>query len=152
MDRPVQIGVIGGREASPEGLEMTVEVGREFARRGAIIVCGGMGGVMEAACRGAREAGGTTVGILPDLSADEGNPHLDVIIPTGMGLARNVLIINACHGVIAIEGKYGTLSEMALALQKGIPMVSLNSWNVDESIITVCSAKEAVDRLFQMIG
>ena len=151
MARRIQIGVIGGREVSSEILRFAEGVGREIARRGAVLVCGGLGGVMEAACRGAQEEGGTTVGILPVLSADDANPHVDISIPTGMGVARNALIINSCDGVIAIGGSYGTLSEMAFALQKGIPMVSLKSWIVDESIVTAESPKEAVSVVFQRI-
>lgn len=151
MSRKIQIGVIGGREASQEDLEFAKDVGREIARRGAILVCGGLGGVMEAACMGAKEAGGTTVGILPVLSPDEANPYVDISIPTGMGVARNAIIINSCDGVIAVGGSYGTLSEMAFALQKGIPLVSLRSWKVDESIVSVESPGEAVDRIFKMI-
>lgn len=151
MSRRIQIGVIGGREASQEDLEFARDVGREIARRGAILVCGGLGGVMEAACRGAKEAGGTTVGILPVHSPDEANPYVDISVPTGMGVARNAIIINSCDGVIAVGGRYGTLSEMAFALQKGIPLVSLRSWKVDESIVSAESPGEAVDRIFRMI-
>ena len=91
------------------------------------------------------------MGILPVLSPDEANPHVDISIPTGMGVARNAIIINSCDGVIAVGGSYGTLSEMAFALQKGIPLVSLRSWKVDESIVSVESPGEAVDRIFKMI-
>ena len=142
---------MGGREVDPEILNAAEEVGRHIGRRGAVLICGGMGGVMEAACRGAKEADGTTVGILPVLSAEEGNPYLDVVIPTGMGFGRNAIIINSCDGVIAVGGKYGTLSEMAFALQKGIPVVSLKSWDFDKSIHSVKSPQEAIEYLFQMI-
>ena len=151
LARRLQIGVIGGREVAPEILNAAEEVGRQIGRRGAVLICGGMGGVMEAACRGAKEAEGTTVGILPVLSADDGNPHLDVVIPTGMGLARNAIIINSCDGVIAVGGKYGTLSEMAFALQKGVPLVSLESWDFDKSMHSVKSPQEAIECLFRMI-
>jgi len=150
--RKIQIGVIGGRDVSSEVLMLAEEVGREIAHRGAVLVCGGLGGVMEAACRGAKKVGGTTVGILPVLSADEANPYVDIPIPTGMGVARNAIIINSCDGVIAVGGSYGTLSEMAFALQKGIPLVSLKSWKFDESIVTAESPKEAVSIVFQRIG
>ena len=151
MARKVQIGVIGGRRASAEILRKAEEVGRLIANRGAVLVCGGMGGVMEAACRGAKKAGGTTVGILPVPSSDKGNDYLDVIIPTGMGLARNAVIINSVDGAVAVGGSYGTLSEMAFALQKAIPLVSLKSWDFDDAMVTVESAQEAVERIFQMI-
>ena len=152
MKRKIQIGVIGGRRVSAEVLGLAEEVGREIARRDALLVCGGMGGVMEAACRGAKEVGGTTVGILPVLSADEANPYVDIRIPTGMGVARNAIIIHSCDGVIAVGGKYGTLSEMAFAKQRGIPLVSLRSWKFDESVVSAESAEEAVSILFQRIG
>lgn len=146
-----QIGVIGGRAAEPVVLELAEEVGREIAGRGAILVCGGMGGVMEAACRGARAAGGTTVGILPVSSAEEGNAYLDVVIPTGLGVARNAVVVQSCDGVIAVGGRYGTLSEIAYALHDGIPVVSLMSWNVDETIVRADGAAEAVEKLFQRL-
>ena len=147
----IQIGVIGGREASSEVLRLAEEVGKEIAGRKAVLVCGGMGGVMEAACRGARSAGGTTVGILPVVSADEANAYVDIRIPTGMGVARNAIIIHACDGVIAVGGRYGTLSEMAFAKQKKIPLVSLKSWRFDESVFTADTAQQAVAFLFEQI-
>lgn len=147
----IQIGVIGGREASSEVLRLAEEVGKEIARRKAVLVCGGMGGVMEAVCRGAKAAGGTTVGILPVVSADEANPYVDIRVPTGMGVARNAIIIHACDGVIAVGGRYGTLSEMAFAKQKGIPLVSLKSWRFDESVFTADTPEQAVAVLFEQI-
>ena len=152
MGRKIQIGVVGGRDASPEVLKDAEEVGRRIARQGAVLVCGGMGGVMEAACRGAREAGGLTVGILPVSSAEDGNPYLDVVIPTGIGLARNTIIVLSVDGVIAVGGKYGTLSEVAFALQMQRPVVSLHSWDFDQAIIAVKTPQEAVEQVFRMIG
>lgn len=151
MARKIHIGVIGGREASSEILRLAEAAGREIARRGAVLICGGLGGVMEASCRGAKEAGGTTVGILPMLSANKANPYVDIPICTGMGVARNAIIIHSCDGVVAVGGKYGTLSEMAFAFQDGIPLVSLQSWQFDDSVVTAGSAEEAVDRVFRMI-
>jgi len=152
MKRKIQIGVIGGREASPELLEFAEEVGEAIARRGAVLICGGMGGVMEAACRGAKKASGTTVGILPTISSEDANPYIDIAIPTDMGVARNAIIINSCDGIIAVGGRYGTLSEIAFALQKGIPLVSLKSWNFEKSIVQANSPSEAVDWIFKQIG
>jgi uncharacterized protein (TIGR00725 family) len=152
MSRRVQIGVIGGRDVDPELLALAEEVGKEVAKRAAVLVCGGMGGVMEAACRGAKRAGGTTVGILPVSSPEESNAYLDVVIPTGMGVARNAVIIHACDGVIAVGGKYGTLSEVAFALHDGLPVVSLRSWEVDEKVVKAVTADEALEKLFQMMG
>lgn len=122
------IAVIGGSEATPEEAAAAEEVGRLLARRGAILICGGRGGVMEAACRGAKSAGGLTVGILPGTTRAEANPYVDIPIVTGMGEARNVMIIRTAHAVIAIGGSYGTLSEIAYALQYGVPVVGLGTW------------------------
>lgn len=151
MMKRIQIGVIGGREASPKILEMAEVVGGEIARRGAVLVCGGMGGVMEAACKGAKHAGGTTVGILPVSSPGEANPHVDIAVATGMGIARNAVIIHSCDGVIAVGGKYGTLSEVAVALHDGVPVVSLESWHVDDGILAAKTPAEAVDLLFKQL-
>ncbi len=147
----IQIAVIGGREADPRLLRFAEEVGQLLARRGAVLICGGMSGIMEAACRGAGEAGGTTVGILPGERADEGNPYLDIVLPTGLGLARNVLVVRAADGVIAVGGRYGTLSEIACAAQLGIPLVLLESWHVDDSIPTAATPEEAVQLLFSLL-
>jgi uncharacterized protein (TIGR00725 family) len=151
MTRQIQIGVIGGREVTDEILGLAYDVGKIIAERRAVLVCGGLGGVMEAACRGAKEVGGTTVGILPGTSAEDANPFVDIAIPTGLGVARNAVIIQACDGVIAVGGRYGTLSEMGFALQEGLPLVSLKSWHVDETVIQAESAFEATDRLFSQL-
>jgi uncharacterized protein (TIGR00725 family) len=151
MSKKIQIGVIGGRQVSADHLSFAEQVGQEIAGRGAVLICGGLGGVMEACCRGAKSAGGTTVGILPMNISDDANKYVDIIIPTGMGVARNAIIINACDGIIAVGGSYGTLSEMAFALQRGIPLVSLKSWAVDESVIRAETAQDAVNIIFQKI-
>jgi len=105
-------------------------VGRAVADAGAVVVCGGLGGVMEAACRGAHAGGGLTVGILPGRDRGEANRHVDVAIPTGLGEARNALVVRAADAVVALAGEYGTLSEIALALQAGIPVVGLDTWEL----------------------
>ena len=151
MSRQIQIGVIGGREVTDEILQLAFQVGRCIAERQAVLICGGLGGVMEAACRGAKEDGGTTVGILPGLSAEDANGFVDITIPTGLGVARNAVVIHACDGVIAVGGRYGTLSEMGFALQKGIPLVSLKSWHVDETVVIAESAVEAVEKVFSLL-
>ncbi|HYM57853.1 MAG TPA: TIGR00725 family protein [Solirubrobacteraceae bacterium] len=112
-------------------LEAAESVGRELARRGAVVVCGGLGGVMEAACRGAREAGGTTVGILPGTDRAAANPFVDIAIPTGLGEARNALVVRAADALVAVGGGYGTLSEIALALKAGKRVVGLGSWEIE---------------------
>jgi uncharacterized protein (TIGR00725 family) len=112
--------------------------------RGAVVVSGGLGGVMEAACRGAKEAGATTLGILPGLDRAEANPYVDVAVPTGMGEARNALVVRAADALIAVGGGYGTLSEVALALKTGKPVVGLGSFELD-GMTQAGSPREAVD-------
>ena len=124
------VSVIGGEHCSKEIYEMAKEVGRKVAEMGAILITGGRGGVMEAACKGAKEKGGVTVGILPGSSRHEGNKYLDYVIVTGIGYARNVLVVLNGDIVIAINGHYGTLSEIAFALEFGKPVYGLLSWEV----------------------
>jgi uncharacterized protein (TIGR00725 family) len=128
--RPRRIGVLGPGTASAETLALSQEVGAEIARRGAVLICGGLGGVMEAAAHGAKEAGGLTVGILPGVDAGQANKFIDVPVVTGMGEARNVLVVRSADAVIAIAGSYGTLSEIALALKIGVPVVGLGTWEL----------------------
>ena len=119
------VAVIGGGEADVEMAALAVEVGRELARRGAVVVCGGLGGVMEAAARGVQEAGGVSIGILPDPDRGRANPYLTYTIPTNLGHARNMIIAHAADAVIAVGGSYGTISEAAIALKLGKPVVAL---------------------------
>ncbi len=126
----IHIAVIGSSEAAPPDLSASEDVGRAVASAGAVLVCGGLGGVMEAACRGAKSAGGMTVGILPDLARSDANQWVDVVIPTGIGEARNSLVVSSADAVIAIGGEYGTLSEIALALRYGKPVIGLDTWTL----------------------
>jgi len=128
--RPIRIAVIGERQASAPLARAAEVIGREIARRGGVLICGGMTGVMEAAARGAAEAGGVVVGILPTASAEEGNPYLTIPIPTGMDEARNVIIVRSAEAVIAVGGAYGTLSEIGHALNLGVPVIGLDTWQV----------------------
>lgn len=137
----VQVAVIGAAGNDPELDRLAESVGKLLAEAGAILVCGGMGGVMESACRGARTAGGTTVGILPDTG--NGNPCLDVIIRSGLGHARNVLVVQSGDSVIAVGGSHGTLSEIAIALKTGRQVFGLYSWDI-EGVIRCVSPEEAV--------
>ena len=146
------IAIIGGGECSLEEAKAAEAVGREIARRGAILICGGLGGVMEAACRGAACEGGITIGVLPSDNPHTANPYVKIPIVTGMGHARNVIIAKSAQAVIAIGGKYGTLSEIAFALQRGIPVVGINTWSLslnkqqDDSIISAQDPVEAVEK------
>ncbi len=126
------IGVMGPAEASEKELAAAREVGRLIAERGGIVVCGGRVGVMEAVSRGASEADGTVVGILPGFSRDEANRYVTIPIVTGMSHARNAINVWSSDAVIAVGGSYGTLSEIALALKAGKPVISFGSWRLDE--------------------
>jgi len=139
-----QLGVIGAADADANLSSLAREVGVLAAGRGWVILCGGMGGVMEAVSEGAAESGGLVVGLLPGPSRSEANRYLGVALPTNMGHGRNVLIAQASDVIIAIGGGYGTLSEMALGLKMGKPVVSLRSWRPDESVRTAETADEAV--------
>jgi uncharacterized protein (TIGR00725 family) len=129
-ERPY-VGVVGPGHASAEEAGTAEAVGRLLAERGAVVICGGLGGVMEAACRGAREAGGTTVGILPGTDRAAANAFVDVAVATGLGEARNALVVRASDALIAVGGAYGTLSEIALALKTGKRVVGIGSWEID---------------------
>jgi uncharacterized protein (TIGR00725 family) len=118
-------------------------VGRGLAARGAVVVCGGLGGVMEAACRGAREAGGLTVGILPGTDRAAANAFVEVAIPSGLGEARNALVVSAADALIAVGGGYGTLSEIAFALKAGKRVVGLDSWDI-EGVVAATDPAAAV--------
>jgi uncharacterized protein (TIGR00725 family) len=126
----IYIAVIGPSRATAPVAEAAFAVGSLIARRGAILVCGGGGGAMEEACRGARSSGGTTVGILPGPTREDANPFVDIAIPTGMGEARNALVVRAADAVIAVGGGVGTLSEIGLALKMGRPVIGLGTWGV----------------------
>ena len=147
------IAVIGGDSPPPEALPQAEAVGRELAQRGHLLICGGRGGVMEAACRGARGAGGHTIGVLPGPDRRDMNPHVEFPIVTNLGAARNAIIVLSADAVIAVDGSYGTLSEIALALVYGRPVVGLGTWRLsddsgveDESIVRASDPAEAVEQ------
>ncbi len=151
----MMISVIGGGNASPEVCERAGEVGREIARRGCILVCGGGSGIMEAACRGTRAEGGHTVGIMPGLPQNpEAQPNCYVEFPvyTGIGHARNQIVVLSGQAVIAIGGAYGTLAEIAYALIYNVPVIGLDTWGFSyegyeaERIVRVSTPAEAVER------
>jgi uncharacterized protein (TIGR00725 family) len=151
------IAVIGSGQCSAAEAELAEAVGRELARRGAVLVCGGLGGVMEAACKGANDEGGVTIGILPGDSSRSANPYVQLPVVTGLGYARNVAVVKSAQAVIAVGGSYGTLSEIGHALQSGIPVIGLNTWVLsrngrpDSSIIPAQDAAEAVDKALSLI-
>jgi uncharacterized protein (TIGR00725 family) len=151
------VSVIGGSRCSSHEAELAEEVGAELARRGVTLVCGGLTGVMEAACKGARSAGGTTVGILPGNSPRDANRYVDIPVVTTIGEARNIIVVSSGQAVIAVCGEYGTLSEIALALRNRIPVVGLNTWSLskkgrlDDSIIVAESPVDAVDKALAAI-
>ena len=151
------MGVIGEGSCSEKVAKVAFEVGRKIAEKGAILLCGGRGGVMEAAARGAKSIGGLTVGILPGASRDEANSYIDIAIATGMGEARNVILARSCQALIAVGGMYGTLSEIAFACKFGVPVIGLNTWRVDRPgltnapVLRVKTPDEAVEKAFQMI-
>jgi uncharacterized protein (TIGR00725 family) len=156
MEKPITIAVIGGGQCTRKEARLAEEVGRELARRGAVLVCGGLGGVMEAACRGAGAEGGTTIGILPGEDSHTANPHVQIPIATGLGYARNIAVVRSARAVIAVGGSYGTLSEIGYALQGGTPVIGLETWSLsrngrnDSSIIPAKSPAEAVDRALDL--
>ncbi len=142
------VAVCGASDATASQLESAREVGRLLAESGVVVINGGLGGVSGAASEGAAQAGGTVVGILPDTDRAGANPHLSISLPTGMGQARNVLIVTAAESVIAIGEGWGTLSEIALARRLGRPVVTLDSWSVN-GLDSVGSPADAVRRALE---
>jgi uncharacterized protein (TIGR00725 family) len=157
MDKKKFITVIGSGDCSPQEARMAEEVGKELARHGAVLVCGGLGGVMAAACRGATMAGGLTIGILPGDSRRSANPYVQIPIVTNLGEARNVIVVKTAQAVIAIGGGYGTLSEIGHALKNNIPVVGLNTWQLfrdgipEAAIITAKDPADAVHKAISLI-
>ncbi|RXA18451.1 TIGR00725 family protein [Methanosarcina sp. MSH10X1] len=146
-----QIGVIGAGVCSSEARSLAEMVGREVAKRGAVLLCGGLGGVMEAAAFGAKQEGGITLGILPGTLREEANPWIELAVVSGMGHARNALIAQSSDALIAVNGEYGTLSEIALGLKMGKPVVVLESgWQI-KGVYRAESPEEAVELAFRLI-
>lgn len=151
----IQIGVIGSGDCSPQVAKVAEEVGEGIARAGAVLICGGLGGVMEAAARGAKKAGGQTIGILPGFIREEANRYIDYFVITGLSQARNVIVVRSSDVVIAVEGGFGTLSEIAIALQIGVPVVGIGTWELKkggreiEEIKRVRTPEEAVRRAIE---
>lgn len=152
MEALKTIGVIGAGTCDDMTATMAYDVGKGIAEAGYTLVCGGLGGVMEAACRGAADAGGVTIGILPGDTVAGANRFVKIPIATGMGVARNVIIVRSSRALIAISGGPGTLSEIAFALQLGIPVVSLKSFILSEQLIQARDPKHALDEAFKLAG
>jgi uncharacterized protein (TIGR00725 family) len=156
QDKRKIVAVIGSGQPTSKETNLAEKVGRELARHGAILVCGGLGGIMEAACKGASAEGGITIGILPGENRLSANPYVQIPIATGIGYARNAAVAKSAQAVIAIGGSYGTLTEIGYALQTGIPVISLNTWKIsrndkqDKSIISAKSPSEAVEMALEL--
>jgi uncharacterized protein (TIGR00725 family) len=152
MGKKVIVGVIGAGQASDAGLQQAYRVGCLIAENDAVLVCGGLGGVMEAAAKGCCEAGGDVIGVLPGSSADSANPYVTLPVVTNMGHARNVIVAHTADVLIAIEGEYGTLSEMAISLKLGKTVVQLDSWQQLDSALAADSAEDAVELALNAIS
>jgi hypothetical protein len=137
------IAVIGASKCSKKLRDMAASVGKYVAENDGVILCGGMGGIMEGAARGAKEGGGTTIGILPTDDKGDANEFIDYVIVTGFGEARNIMVVRSADAVVAFPGKYGTLSEMAFALKAGKPVISISAWKLGDEIIHVDDPVEA---------
>jgi uncharacterized protein (TIGR00725 family) len=149
------ITVIGAGEPAPEIADLAQQVGEELGRWGITLVCGGLGGVMEAACRGTKSMGGTTIGILPGSDPDAANPWVDIPICTGLSYARNVIVVKTGRAVIAVGGAFGTLSEIGHALSEDVPVIGLRTWGLsrdgteDRSIVVASSPGDAVEKVVE---
>jgi uncharacterized protein (TIGR00725 family) len=141
------VAVVGASAPRPEDLEHAYAAGRRLAELGAVVVTGGRGGVMEAACRGAREAGGHTIGILPGLDRSDANPYVEFSLPTGLGEMRNGLVARAADALVAIGGAWGTLAEIAFARTAGKPVFGVGSWELGaDGVVAVASGADAAER------
>jgi len=143
-NKKIRIGVIGGAKPDAQARKTAFEVGKLIAEKGAILVCGGLSGVMEAAARGVKQAGGLSIGILPGNSPLDANPHIDIAIATGLGYTRNSLVVMNSDILIAIDGRYGTLSEIAYGRVQGKKVIGISTWDI-KGVIKAETAEEAVN-------
>lgn len=148
LSRQPIIGVIGAGSVDASGAVLAEEVGRLIAEKGAILICGGLYGVMEAACRGAYQNGGITIGVLPGEDAGTANPYVSIPIVTGLSHARNIIIVRTAHVLIAIRGGYGTLSEISFALKMGKKVIGLETWDIESPIVRADSPTHALEEAF----
>jgi len=145
------VSVIGGHRCNEEVEQIAHNLGKNLAKVVDILVCGGLSGTMKAVCRGFKAAGGLTIGIIPGYDRNDANAFVDIVIPTGLGLARNVLVVKSADVVVALPGEMGTLSEVAYCLQFGIPVISLNSWDI-KGVIKVKTVEEATREVEEWIS
>jgi len=146
----VTISVIGGHDASDEAEKLAYDVGKIVARVGGILVCGGLGGVMQAASKGAKDAGGVTIGILPGKDKAEANPYIDIALPTSIGYSRNVIVACSADIIVALPGSHGTRSEISYGIVYKRPIIDLGNWNI-EGMIKVNNAEEAGEQMKKYI-
>lgn len=140
------VGVIGGRRCTKEVERLAQDLGKKLAKVVEILVSGGLSGTMKAVCQGFKAAEGLTIGIIPSYNKEDANPYVDIVIPTGLGLARNVLVVKSADVIVALPGEAGTLSEIAYCLQFGIPVISFNSWDIP-GVIKVKTVEEAIEKV-----
>jgi uncharacterized protein (TIGR00725 family) len=151
MLRKKVVGVIGGHSCTAKVEQISLNLGKNIAKVAEILVSGGLSGTMKAVCSGFKIGGGTTIGIIPSYNKADANPFVDIVIPTGMGLARNLLVVKSADVVIALPGAAGTLSEIAYCLQFGIPVISLNSWDIP-GVLKAKTVEEAVRKAQKILG
>ncbi len=152
MSKKIHIAVIGAGDCSQEIYNLAKELGHMIAQRAWILICGGLGGVMEGAAKGCYQAGGMTVGILPGEERDSANPFIHLAIPTGLGEGRNLLVVKASDAVLSIAGGYGTLSEIGLALKTGKPVIGLKTWPDIDGVDYVETPQQAIDMVGRYVS
>jgi len=150
VERKPVIAIVGAGKCSKKLRDKAAAVARHVVKNDGVIVCGGMGGIMEGAARGAWEGGGVSIGILPSEDKSDANKFVTFAIPTGFGEARNLMVIRAADAVVAFPGKYGTLSEMAFALKIGKPLISIAAWKLGEEIIQIDDAVQAAEKALEL--
>jgi hypothetical protein len=144
------VSVIGGHSCTKEVEQLAHELGEKLAKVVDILICGGLSGVMKAVAKGFNAGGGLTIGIIPSYNKNDANPFVDIVIPSGLGLARNVLVVKSADVIVALPGEAGTLSEIAYSLQFGIPVISLRSWDIP-GVIKVDKVEEAIDKVKELL-
>jgi hypothetical protein len=148
----IRVSVIGGSESSEEILSQAFRLGKLLAEEGCIVYTGGKGGVMEAVSKGVSDGGGIVVGILPEPDTSEMNPYVQIPVCTGVGLGRNAILVQSADVIVAVNGKYGTLSEIAIALQLGKPIIGLHTWTIDKNIVQVESPEKVITAIQKVVG